>query len=35
MAGVVLYRMAGGKIAESWGSSDLLGLLRSLGALKT
>jgi len=33
MAGNVLYRMADGKIAESWGSWDLLGLFGSLGAI--
>ena len=31
-AGIVIYRLAGGKIAEYWGSFDALGLMRQLGA---
>lgn len=30
MTGIVIYRFAGGRIAESWGELDLLGLFRQL-----
>lgn len=30
MTGIVIYRIAGDRIAESWGELDLLGLLRQL-----
>jgi len=29
--GIFIYRIAGGKIIESWGISDVLGLFRQLG----
>jgi steroid delta-isomerase-like uncharacterized protein len=32
-SGVSIYRMSGGKVAESWYSYDLFGLLQQLGAL--
>ncbi len=32
-AGINIYRVAGGKIAETWQLSDTLGLLRQLGAI--
>ena len=32
-AGIVVYRLAGGKIVEYWGSFDALGLMRQLGAI--
>ncbi|MFP5369591.1 MAG: ester cyclase [Actinomycetes bacterium] len=32
-AGIVVYRLAGGKITEYWGSFDALGLFRQLGAI--
>jgi predicted ester cyclase len=31
--GISIYRMEGGKIAESWGVSDLLGMMQQLGAV--
>ncbi len=31
--GISVYRIEAGKIAESWGVSDLLGLMRQLGAI--
>jgi len=33
-SGMLIYRIAGGKIAEQWTEIDLLSLLRQLGALK-
>jgi len=33
IAGIVLVRIAGGKIVEGWNSWDQLGLLRQIGAL--
>jgi steroid delta-isomerase-like uncharacterized protein len=35
VTGIVLDRIAGGKIAEEWNQSDMLGLLRQLGAIPT
>ena len=32
MTGIVIYRVVGGKIAETWGELDLLGLFRQLRA---
>lgn len=32
MTGTSIYRLAGGKVAEAWVSSDDLGLLRQIGA---
>ena len=32
-AGINIYRIAGGKIAETWQLSDTLGILRQLGAV--
>ncbi len=32
-AEIVIYRLAEGKIAEYWGSFDVLGLMRQLGAI--
>ena len=31
--GISIYRIEGGKIAESWGVSDLLGMMQQLGAV--
>jgi predicted ester cyclase len=31
--GIAIYRIEGGKIAESWAVSDRLGLMRQLGAI--
>ena len=31
--GIAIYRIEGGKIAESWGVSDLLGMMQQLGAV--
>jgi steroid delta-isomerase-like uncharacterized protein len=31
--GVVIHRIAGGKIAEEWGTWDQLGLMQQLGAI--
>ena len=31
--GISLYRIEGGKIAESWNSEDQLGLMRQIGAV--
>src|SRR5215212_11102129 len=31
--GISIYRIEGGKIAESWGLSDDLGLMRQIGAI--
>ena len=31
--GIAIYRIEGGKIAESWAESDQLGLMRQLGAI--
>jgi ketosteroid isomerase-like protein len=31
MTGLKMYRLAGGKIVEFWGETDLYGLLRRLG----
>jgi predicted ester cyclase len=31
--GILIYRMADGKIAEQWTEFDLLGFLRQLGVL--
>lgn len=31
MTGLKMYRIAGGRIAEIWGDTDLYGLLRQLG----
>ena len=31
--GISVYRIEGGKIAESWNSEDQLGLLRQIGAV--
>jgi hypothetical protein len=31
--GVNIYRIAGGKLAETWQLSDTLGILRQLGAI--
>ncbi len=33
MTGVVIYRLAGGKIVERWSQHDLFGLLQQLGAI--
>ena len=32
IGGVTINRISGGKIAETWGSYDLLGLIRQIGA---
>ena len=32
--GISIYRIEGGQIAESWGVSDLLGLMQQLGAIR-
>ena len=32
--GISIYRIEGGKIAEWWGVSDLLGLMQQLGAIR-
>jgi steroid delta-isomerase-like uncharacterized protein len=34
-AGINLYRIAGGRIAETWQLQDLAGLMRQLGAAST
>jgi predicted ester cyclase len=31
--GISIYRIEGGQIAESWGVSDDLGLMRQIGAI--
>jgi predicted ester cyclase len=31
--GISIYRIEGGKIAESWSVSDLLGMMQQLGAI--
>jgi predicted ester cyclase len=31
--GISVYRIEGGKIAESWNSEDQLGLMRQIGAV--
>jgi predicted ester cyclase len=31
--GISIYRIEGGQIAESWGVSDELGLMRQIGAI--
>src|SRR5215204_4609645 len=31
--GISIYRIEGGQIAESWGVSDLLGMMQQLGAV--
>ena len=31
-AGIWIHRLAGGKVVEQWGVSDMLGLLQQLGA---
>jgi predicted ester cyclase len=31
--GISIYRIEGGKIAESWGVSDLLSMMQQLGAV--
>jgi steroid delta-isomerase-like uncharacterized protein len=33
MAGISVYRIAGGKIAEQWGVWDTLGMLQQMGAM--
>jgi steroid delta-isomerase-like uncharacterized protein len=33
VTGIVIYRLAGGKIAEYWGNFDTLGLMQQLGAV--
>lgn len=33
VAGIVIDRIADGKIVEEWNQSDLLGLMRTLGAI--
>ena len=33
LAGIVILRMAGGRIAEAWNSWDQLGLLQQIGAI--
>jgi predicted ester cyclase len=33
LTGILIYRLAGGRIVEEWFDEDLLGLLRQLGAL--
>jgi steroid delta-isomerase-like uncharacterized protein len=35
IGGISIFRLAGGKIAESWEQVDLLALMRQLGALPT
>jgi predicted ester cyclase len=32
--GISIYRIEGGQIAESWGVSDLLGMMQQLGAIR-
>jgi steroid delta-isomerase-like uncharacterized protein len=32
--GISIYRIEGGKIAESWSVSDLLGMMQQLGAVR-
>jgi predicted ester cyclase len=32
--GISIYRIEGGKIAESWGVSDLVGMMQQLGAIR-
>jgi len=34
-AGVNLYRIAGGKLAETWQLADMLGIMRQIGAVPT
>jgi predicted ester cyclase len=31
--GISIYRIEGGQIAESWGVSDLLGMMQQLGTV--
>ena len=31
--GITILRIVGGKIAESWGNSDTLGMMQQLGVL--
>jgi predicted ester cyclase len=33
-SGILIYRVAGAKIAEQWTEFDLLGFLKQLGALQ-
>ncbi len=35
MSGIVVWRLAGGKIVEHWAQVDLLGLLHQIGAVPT
>jgi predicted ester cyclase len=35
ITGINIDRIAGGKVVESWGNSDQLGLLQQLGAIPT
>ena len=34
-AGVNIYRIAGGKLAETWQLADMLGIMRQIGAVPT
>lgn len=31
IAGMIIYRLEGGQIVESWGQNDMLGMLEQLG----
>jgi len=33
MTGIIIFRIAGGKVAEEWVNRDMLGLLQQLGAI--
>jgi steroid delta-isomerase-like uncharacterized protein len=33
ITGITIYRFAGGKIVEAWSNSDLMGMMRQLGAI--
>jgi steroid delta-isomerase-like uncharacterized protein len=33
VAGIIIWRVAGGKIREAWGSYDALGLMQQLGVI--
>jgi predicted ester cyclase len=35
MTGIVIYRIAGGKIVERWAQHDVLGLMQQLGVIPT
>jgi predicted ester cyclase len=33
VAGIIIWRVAGGKIREAWGSYDALGLMQQFGVI--